>query len=122
MIWITSNLPCGPALLLQTCIFGGPNLYAKVEEGHHPRGTTLREAPVILGIILKIAGSSQRPRPQVAAAARFRGHNDHRTLRQRVDVSHPESDGKSVDVGGALNPYILNLDTSKCHFSAHGAV
>ena len=33
------------------------------------------------GVRLKIAGSSQRPRPQVAAAARFRGRSDHGTLR-----------------------------------------
>ena len=32
------------------------------------------------GVSLKIAGSSQRPRPQVAAAARFCGRSDHGTL------------------------------------------
>ena len=35
-----------------------------------------------LRVTLAIAGSSQRPRPQVAAAARFRGHSDHGTLRR----------------------------------------
>ena len=35
----------------------------------------------ILGESLKITGSSQRPQPQVAAAARFRGRSDHGTLR-----------------------------------------
>ena len=35
----------------------------------------------IFGVCLKIAGSSQRPQPQVAAAARFCNRNDHRTLR-----------------------------------------
>ena len=33
------------------------------------------------GVNLKIAGSSQRPWPQVAAAARFCGRSDHGTLR-----------------------------------------
>ena len=33
------------------------------------------------GVSLRIAGKSQRPRPQVAAAARFRGRSDHGTLR-----------------------------------------
>ena len=33
------------------------------------------------GVSLKIARSSQRPRPQVTAAARFRGRSDHGTLR-----------------------------------------
>ena len=37
-----------------------------------------------LRLILKIAGSSQRPWPQVAAAARFRGRSDHGTLRARL--------------------------------------
>ena len=35
----------------------------------------------IFGVTLKIAGSSQRPRPQVA---RFRGRNDYETLRSGV--------------------------------------
>ena len=34
----------------------------------------------IWGVGLEIAGSSQRPRPQAAAAARFRGRSDHETL------------------------------------------
>ena len=34
-----------------------------------------------LRVSLEIAGSSQRPWPQVAAAARFRGRSDHGTLR-----------------------------------------
>ena len=33
------------------------------------------------GVSLRIAGSSPRPWPQVAAAARFRGRSDHRILR-----------------------------------------
>ena len=37
------------------------------------------------GVSFKIAGSSQRPRPQVAAAARFRGHSDHGTLSSLID-------------------------------------
>ena len=35
-------------------------------------------------VTLKIAGSSQRPWPQVAAAARFRGRSDHGTLSFRL--------------------------------------
>ena len=43
----------------------------------------------------KVAGSSQRPRPQVAAAARFCGRSDHGTLSLRpfeqmcLDLMHP---------------------------------
>ena len=37
-------------------------------------------AAAIFGVSLNFTGSSQRPRPQVAAAARFRGRNDHGTL------------------------------------------
>ena len=38
------------------------------------------------GVSPKIAGSSQRPRPQVAAAARFRGCSDHGTLSFRTSL------------------------------------
>ena len=39
-----------------------------------------------LGVSLKIAGSSQRPRPQVAAIARFCGRSNHGTLRYEHNV------------------------------------
>ena len=41
-----------------------------------------RQPLAILGVSLKIAISSQRPCPQVAAAVRFRGRSDHGTLRK----------------------------------------
>ena len=44
----------------------------------------------IFGASLKIAGSSQRPRPQVAATrsptARLRGHGNHGTLRRALKI------------------------------------
>ena len=59
-------------------------------------------APSDFGVSLKIAGSSQRPRPQVAATARFRGRSDHRTLSKCkrwcscYATCIPEKKGRSV--------------------------
>ena len=44
------------------------------------RPQKIASPPAIFGVSLRIAGKSQRPRPQVAAAARFRGRSDHGTL------------------------------------------
>ena len=49
-----------------------------------------RQPLAIFGVSLKNAGSSQRPRPQVAAAARFRSRSDHGTLKPRLsDLDFP---------------------------------
>ena len=55
------------------------------------------------GVNLKIAGSSQRPWPQVAAAARFCGRSDHGTL--------------SVGLLPAHNPNSQEITEKKCHFA-----
>ena len=55
-------------------------------------------------VTLQIAGSSQRPWPQVAAAARFCGRSDHGTLRRRTE---------QVKTGQ------MNLDHLTGHFRGH---
>ena len=54
----------------------------------------------ILGVSLKIikAGSSQRPRPQVGAAARFRGRSDHGTRRSLASICLMAPSSKVLDL------------------------
>ena len=100
------------------------------KQGKEGQGKGKRKSLIFAGFPMTIAGSSQRPRPRVPAAARFRGCSDHGTSscghfrrtghgmclvevsRHHLDDQSPSQSVKGRQMGGFQTGGFPDLDSS----------